>query len=233
MSLTNVADSTGRSVSYGYTSGDLTSFIDAAGKTNTYTYDANHQVIATLDALGRLVVTNAYDGFGHVTTQFTQDDTNKTWRIFASGFQTVEVDPAGGQSVFTYDTKSRLIASQDALGNAIQTVYDGQDHVVMTVSPLLETNRFVYDANNNIILSVDPLGFTNQYIYDSQNNLTRTIDARGHTNSFGYNTQFSLSGQTNATGDFVNYAYNSDAQRFTLAPIRSGRPPAATIHTGN
>jgi YD repeat-containing protein len=69
--LTNVADSAGRSVSYGYTGGNMTSFTDAEGKTNGYTYDANHQVVATLDALGRLVVTNVYDGFGHVTTQLT------------------------------------------------------------------------------------------------------------------------------------------------------------------
>jgi YD repeat-containing protein len=94
--LTNVADSAGRSVSYGYTGGNMTSFTDAEGKTNGYTYDANHQVVATLDALGRLVVTNAYDGFGHVTTQLTQGDPNKTWQIYASGYYTVEVDPAGG-----------------------------------------------------------------------------------------------------------------------------------------
>ncbi len=69
--LTNVADSTGRSVSYRYTSGDLTSFTDAEGKTNGYAYDTNHEAIATFDALGRLIVTNVYDGFGHVTTQLT------------------------------------------------------------------------------------------------------------------------------------------------------------------
>ena len=189
--LTNVADSAGRSVSYGYTGADLTSFTDAEGKTNGYIYDTNHQAIATFDALGRLVVTNVYDGFGHVTTQLTQGDTNKTWQIYASGYYTVEVDPAGGQQVFTYDNKSRLIVSQDALGKVTQTAYDGQDHVVQTVSPLGETNQFIYDGNNNLTATIDPLGYSNQFFYDSQNNLYRSLDKRGNPSTFGYNAYFS------------------------------------------
>ena len=109
--------------------------------------------MATLDALGQLVVSNVYDGFGHVMTQYTQGDTNKTWQIYWSGWQTVEQDPAGGKRQFFYDDKSRLIGQQDALGNAQPDFYDGQDHVVMTVSPLNETNEFVYDGNHNLILT--------------------------------------------------------------------------------
>ncbi|HXI69558.1 MAG TPA: RHS repeat-associated core domain-containing protein [Verrucomicrobiae bacterium] len=214
--LTSVSDGT-RSVSYEYTSGDLTSFTDAEGKTSTYAYDANHQITATFDALSRLVITNSYDAYGHITTQLTQGNTNSTWQVFASGYDTVEVDPAGDQRQFSYDDKSRETSFQDALGNVTQMVYDGQDHVVLTISPLNETNRTIYDGNNNLIASVDPLGFTNQFIYDSQNNLTRSIDARGNPTTYGYNAQFSLIGQTNGAGDFVNYNFNSDGTLHTRA----------------
>ena len=208
--LTNVADSTGRSVSYGHTGADLTSFTDAAGKTCSYTYDTNHEVIATLDALSRLVITNIYDGFGHITTQLTQGQTNKTWQVFASGYYTVEVDPAGDQRAFTYDNQSRLIASQDALGNVTQMVYDGQDHVVQTVSPLNETNQFIYDGTNNLIETIDPLGFSNTYVFDLQNNLITSTDARTNSSHFGYNAQFSLTGFTNGAGNAITNSYNSD-----------------------
>jgi len=205
--LTSVADSTGRSVSYAYTNGDLTSYMDPEQKPTTYLYDTNHELTATLDALGRLVETNYYDGSGHITTQSTQGDTNKTWQIFASGYQTVEIDPAGDQRVFTYDAKSRLIAFQDGMGNVSQTVYDGQDHVIQTVSPLGEINQFIYDNNNNLVETVDPLGFSNVFTFDSQSRLMASTDGRGNTSHFGYNAQFSLTGSTNGNGDYTTMAY--------------------------
>ena len=208
--LTSVADSAGRSVSYAYTGGDLTSYTDPELKQYTYGYDTNHQIIATYDALGRLVVTNSYDGLGHITTQLTQGDTNKTWQVFASGSDTVEIDPAGGQQVLAYDSKSRLIASQDGVGNVTRMVYDGQDHVLQTISPLGETNQFIYDGRNNLVETIDPLGYSNAFTFDSNNNLVASTDARGNPSHFGYNAQFSLTGSTNGAGDWVSYAYNSD-----------------------
>jgi RHS repeat-associated protein len=212
--LTSVSDGT-RTINYGYgttysAQGDLISFTDAESKTTTYTYDTNHQITATLDGLSRLVVSNLYDSQGHITTQYTQGDTNKTWQIFWSGWQTAEQDPAGSQRIFFYDDQARLIGVQDQLLHLTQTLYDGQNHLTMTVSPLNETNQYIYDSNNNLTYSVDPLGFTNQYLYDNQNNLVKTIDPRGNISTFGYNSQFSLTGQTNGAGDFVTSAYNSD-----------------------
>src|SRR6266540_314500 len=80
--LTSVSDGTGRSVSYGYTTnynaqGDLTSITDPEQKTRTFVYDTNHQLVVTKDALNQIVVSNVYDGFGRVMTQYTQGDTNK------------------------------------------------------------------------------------------------------------------------------------------------------------
>jgi RHS repeat-associated protein len=213
--LTTVADSAGRSISYGYSNGDLTSYTDPEQKTTTYAYDATNELIATFDALNNLVESNFYDGFGHITTQLTQGATNKTWQIFASGYYTLEVDPAGDQRVFTYDAQSRLIASQDALGNVTQYFYDGQNHVTNTVSPLNETNQFIYDGNNNLIATVDPLGFTNLLIYDANNNLVDSIDPLGHSNTFGYNSQFSLTGSTNGNGDWTVSTFNTNGTLHT------------------
>lgn len=218
--LTSISDNTGRTVTYGYSpayssQGDLTSVTDLENKTNGYAYDTNHQITATYDGLGRLVVSNVYDGLGHVATQYTQGDTNKTWQIYWSGWQSVEKDPAGSRRVFTYDDKTRPISAMDALGNVSQTAYDGQDHVTTTVSPLLETNTFIYDWNNNLIFKIDPLGFTNQFLYDNQTNLVQAIDPLHHTNFFGYNAQFSLNGTTNGAGDWLSYVYNADGTLYS------------------
>ena len=221
--LTSVSDGT-RTVSYAYSTtynpqGDLASFTDAEGKATTYSYDTNHQITATIDAQSRLVVSNLYDSQGHVTTQYTQGDTNKTWKIFWSGWQSIEQDPAGSQRVFSYDDQGRLFSLRDQLGNLAQTFYDGQNHVVTSISPLNETNRFIFDGNNNLLYSIDPLGFTNQFVYDNQNNLTRSIDPLGNPSTFGYNNSFSLTGQTNGAGDWVNYTYNGDGTLHTRVDV--------------
>jgi RHS repeat-associated protein len=213
--LTSVADSTGRSVSYGYTNGDLTSYTDPEQKPTSYAYDTNNELVATFDALGRLVESNYYDGFGHIATQLTQGDTNKTWQIYASGYYTVEVDPAGDQRVFTYDNKSRLVAYQDGMGNVTQTVYDGQDHVIETISPLGETTQFIYDGNNNLVETIDPLGFSNTYVFDSNNNLITSIDKRGLPSHFGYNAHFSLTGVTNGNGDWTVFVFNPNGTLYS------------------
>lgn len=217
--LASVSDGT-RTVKYGYsttynTNGDLTSFTDADGNTNTYVYDTNHQIIATLDALNRLVVTNIYDTQGHVTTQYIEGDTNKMWQIFWSGWQTTEFDPGGGEQDYLFDDHGRLVAQIDALGHETQSFYDGQNHVTNTVSALNETNQFIYDGNNNLIETIDSLGFSNVFLYDSQNNLIHTIDARQNSNSFGYNTNFSLVACTNGAGDWVTNNFDSSTGLLT------------------
>ena len=220
--ITKVTDNAGRFVTYGYltnTDGnlDMVYASDPDSNTNWFTYDTNHQIVATADALGRLVVTNIYDGFGHVTTQYTQGNINKTWQIFWTGWETVSQDPAGGRHCYFYDDKSRQTGEQDELGNLSQKFYDGQDHVVLNVSPLNEVSQFVYDGSNNLVQSIDPLGFTNQLFYDGQNNLVRSLDPLGNASTFGYDGQFRLTGSTNGANDWVNYTYNSDGTLHTRA----------------
>lgn len=234
LSLNSVSDSAGRSVSYGYTLNttdsnlDLTSITDPESKTSTYVYNTDHALKATINAASQLVTTNIYDGSfaGRVTTQFAQGNTNKTWQVFWSGWETVLEDPAGSKQRYFYDDSSRLIGFQDALGNLSQTFFDGQDHLVMTVSPLNETNQFIYDGHHNLTNSIDPLGFTNQFIYDANNNMLQLIDARGNSDKFGYNSQFSLTGMTNGNGDWVNLAYNSDGT------LNTRTDPGGTVQYG-
>ncbi len=202
-------------VGYGYVSNslghfNLVSVTDQEQKTSSFIYDTNSQIVSVKDELNQVVVSNIYDGFGRVVTQFVQGDTNKTWQLYWSDWETVAQDPAGGKHRYFYDDKSRRTAEQDALGNVHRTYYDGQDHVVKTVTPLNETNRFEFDGRHNLVRSIDPLNFTNRMIYDALDRLSAQVDARGNTNRFGYNNQHSLTGQTNAVGDWVSFNYNSD-----------------------
>jgi YD repeat-containing protein len=211
--LASVSDGT-RTVSYGYANsfslqGDLTNFTDARGNLTTYQYDTNHDIVTTIDAQSRLVVSNVYNTQGVLKSQYVEGNASKMWLIDWSGYTTTEFDPAGNQQSYFYDNMGRLVATEDALGNLSQTVYDGQNHVVETISPLNEITFNYYDGNNNLTNVVDPLGYTNQYFYDGNNNLIKSVDPRSNATTCGYNSEFSLTGLTNGAGDYVNYAYNT------------------------
>jgi len=219
--LTSVTDNTSpaRTVAYGYTGSgnqfDLTSVTDAEGKTCTFLYDTNHQILATKDALNRVVVSNAYDGFGRVIEQYSQGDPNQTWRLYWSGYRNTEEDPAGGRTQYFYDGKHRLIHKLDALNHWTDFYYDGQDHVIAAFSHLIAGTVYFYNDRHNLLRSIDPLGFTNHYFFDAQDRLITTVDARGNTNRFGYNAKHQLTGSTNGAGNWTTFAYHATDGRLT------------------
>jgi RHS repeat-associated protein len=216
--LSSVSDGT-RTVSFGHTTVggtlDLTSVTDPESKTRTFRYDTNHQMIATINGANQVVTSNRYDGFGRVIEQYSQGDTNQTWRLYWSGPVNVEEDPTGARKRYSFDHKHRPTSTEDALGHVSQAFYDGQDHVTATVSPLNETNRFEYDGRHNVLRSIDPLNFTNSFFHDSQDRRIRNVDARGSTNWFGYNAQHRLVGTTNGAGDWMTFTYNADGTMAT------------------
>jgi YD repeat-containing protein len=60
---------TGSSVSFGYTSGDMTVFTDPEGKIWTYHYNTDHRMDSLKDPDGRIIAENDYDSAGRVATQ--------------------------------------------------------------------------------------------------------------------------------------------------------------------
>lgn len=176
----------------------------------------SHQIVATVNAASQMVTSNRYDTFGRVIEQYSQGDTNQTWRLYWGDFVTVEEDPTGARKRYFYDDKHRLITLQDALGHFTDSFYDGQDHVWQTVSHLFETNTFWYDGRHNLETTRDPLGEYNDFFYDAQDRMIYHVDELLRTNRFGYNSKHQIVGSTNAVGDWVTYTYNaSDGTKAT------------------
>jgi YD repeat-containing protein len=65
--LTGISLPDGRSVSYGYTSGSLTSYTDPAARTWTYTYDAHNWLEKEIDPLSHTIFRNVYADDGRVS----------------------------------------------------------------------------------------------------------------------------------------------------------------------
>ena len=111
--ISSVSDGT-RSVSYGYSSGNLTSFIDALGQSTTFAYDTS----GSQDTAGHLTqvfypsnpsnafVTNFYDSLGRVRQQ--KDANGNLTQAFFAGARTEIDDPVGNRHVWYNDSRGNV-----------------------------------------------------------------------------------------------------------------------------
>ena len=92
----------GRSVSYAYTNGRLSSVTDVTGKTWTYTYEAHGLLEKETDPLGHTVFRNVYSDYGRVLEQY---------------------DALNNKTSFAWDAATQTTTATDARGNTWKDVY--------------------------------------------------------------------------------------------------------------
>ena len=186
-----------RTVSYGYTSGLLTSVTDVRGGTWAYAYDAGQRLTTVADPDGdaRRVVT--YDGSGRVTrsqslggprrhdTLFAYAPgvtmyeplsdvngvaTRSTWTDeYAGHVVQRRTMPGGGSTAFAWDASLQLLALRDVRGTVQQFRYNAAGDLTGTKSPI--------DATTSAIVAMT---------YDAAHHMLSQTDANGQTTRFTY-----------------------------------------------
>jgi len=96
-------------VTYGYTSGDLTSVTNAIGQTTTFVYDSSNQLTDEYDPRGGHVHT-VYDATHRVTSQTDAMSRTTTWNWSTPG-DTVITTPNGNVITDVFDSAVRLTSS--------------------------------------------------------------------------------------------------------------------------
>ena len=207
--LTAVADSSGRSVFYGYSAGNLMSCTDAESKVWTYVYDSNHWMRALANPLAEITATNTYDALGMVVTQ--KNAASNSWAFFVvPGWRSVEQDPYGGRTTYTFDEQGRQLSSEDALGNRRSKAYDGQGHTTNAVDPRGYQTRYQYDANHNLTNIVDALTNSTAFTYDSQHRLVSVRDVLGNITRYGYDAEHHVTNVVDALTNQTATIYRAD-----------------------
>lgn len=194
--LTSVQDSYGRTVNYGYTSGNLTSYTDADNNPWQYGYGAGLGLLTTLtDPLSQTYITNSYDSQGKATTQVAlrQSNQSASYKALVNDYRSEEFGPYGDAAVYFYDRKSRTAMTGRSLSgstnvdNRTSMTYDGQDHTTQSTDPDNYTTNYTYDGNNNLIQTTDPLNNPTVDAYDpSLSRLTGITDPLNHTVNYPY-----------------------------------------------
>lgn len=212
--VSNVADETGRSVSFGYdANNNLTSSVDPLQFTTSYAYDGNGRLTQVFYP-GRPstpFLTNAYDAIGRVNKQ--ADAYGNISTFYLAGSRTEFIDALGNRHV-TYQTpRGRITKDASVLSNSVGNVfsdtpqqngllnvttntYDGFDRLVLTTAPEGGKTAYVYDPSGNVLSTTatpkpgSPLSpQVTSYLYDTKfGKPIRVTDPRGLVTSMGYDT---------------------------------------------
>ncbi|MDH4455803.1 MAG: DUF6531 domain-containing protein, partial [Verrucomicrobiota bacterium] len=211
--LTRVSDSTGRNVTYHQDASGkkLESMTDVESKTTYYDTDANFRVWRHRDHDNRIITENVFDSQDRVIEQKAMGDATRLWKLYYTGYATIEQDPAGGRREFLWDEKRRLVAQVDQMNRKNSFTYDGQDHRLRTKLPLGQVSASVYDAFHNVTsvtvatteaaLVVPASRRVTQLFYDpATQHLDYTIDPRNKTSQVRYNAYHKLDQAISAEG---------------------------------
>jgi YD repeat-containing protein len=197
--IQSVSDGTGRSVDFTYSAaGDMVTAQDVEDRDWKYEYNAEHLITRLRDHDNRIITENTYDSLGRVAEQRSMGDALRLWKLYYSGFNSIEEDPLGGKRRFYYDDRGRPIGMRDALGNSDGRAYDGQDHIVVSLTAKQELSSAVYNADQNLVQETDAAGKMVDYFYDAQLRLQRVNDKRGYDTLYTYTPQHRISTITDA-----------------------------------
>ncbi|MFK7805368.1 MAG: PKD domain-containing protein, partial [Anaerolineae bacterium] len=192
----SMTDPLGRTATYSYTDGYMTSATDFRGFTTVYSYTAPVDgQVGLLDTIfdpdGNIIVDNNYDESGRVTWQ--EDALGKrTSFIYAPGTisgttQTTIIDPRLNPVIETYNEIGALVSREDALGQISTYEYDEDYNLVEVVDRNGQQTAYDWtDCNCNVSQIIDSLGFTMDVTYNEQKEITSIKDKRNATTTIEY-----------------------------------------------
>jgi RHS repeat-associated protein len=188
------------------TAGHLQAILDRNGQGLHMTDDAAGNLTRITDSAGR-VITFGYDPGTTLITSVTLPDGRSVHYGYTSGLLTTVTDPAGGKTIYSYDSADRLTSIVDPNGHTrVSNVYGAGGRVTAQTDALGHTSTFAWNpatststmtdarggtwqdiySNNVLAARIDPLGDKTTYTYDGDLNLTSVTDANGNTTSYTY-----------------------------------------------
>jgi RHS repeat-associated protein len=197
-----------RTVSYGYSSGVLTSYTDPNGHTWIYNYGSGG-LSGVIDPTGAQRLSVSYNN-GRVC-----------WAA-QRGSQARFNDRYNWNSVQGLATRSALVQTPDGLerGDYIDQYVKGA--LVSQTSPDGATNTFSYDSQFDPTVTQDPLNRLESVTYDTAGDiLTQSLPFTSSANAvtkFVYNAAHQVVAQSDANGNVTTYTYSGAYLTRTTPP---------------
>ncbi|MGB3005900.1 MAG: RHS repeat-associated core domain-containing protein [Chitinophagaceae bacterium] len=202
--ITKMEEPKGNYINFNYTDTLLTSLVNTAGQSISFTYNGTGHLATVVDAIAAptRTYTYSYDGNGNLK-EIT--------------------DPMGGKNKYTYLVNGPMKTITDKNNNTVDIIYFND----FSVSELIGCNKrvsFSYDTATNNTIVTDHLTTGNnqatKYGYKKTGGQTWLSSISG--NCCGYNMSFEFDDngnkikETDANGNIYNYTYDARGNMLTM-----------------
>ena len=209
--LESIKDTNGNTITFG-----PNGIIHSAGKSVTFTRDAQGRITTITDPLGNTIQFE-YDYYGDLVSVTDQEGYTTRFTYNSNHGLIGIIDPRGIMPARTeYDDEGRVIAHIDAEGNRIEYTHNIGTRQEVVKDRLGHITVYEYDDDGNIVQKTDPLGGVTRYTYDARGNKLSETDPLGNTVTYTYDSKDNLLSRTDALGNRVEYTYNSRGQVLTI-----------------
>ncbi len=200
----------------------MTVATDPLLNTVTNTYDANSNVISTVEHELPEVSGPAVN----TTTTFTYDDLDRlTTQVLQQG------DPLSQTTTYAYDSRSNVVRTTDAKGSVSTFTYDGLSRQTrMDADPSI-TILQAWDDNSRLASQTDDNNHTSIYSYDALNRLTSTLYADATTSSQTYDANDNVLTAMDQNGSVVTNVYDDENRLTSRAIVRAPGVLGTTAET--
>jgi len=228
-------DPVGRTVGYGYTGDQLTTFTNGAGGNTTYAYDTGGRISAvTVPGQQRTELT--YDDSNRVLTLTRKEATwgDSVWRFAYTAFdrsngvpatKTTVTDPNGHNSVYTSDGRGRIGDATDARGKKRSSTFTANDDTATS------TGATAGSAGGQVTTNTYDATGTSAGAASWNLSASRLPTGAGISNTYGTGTRlYDVMSSTDARGNATTYAYDSAGNQTTTT---TGGVTIKNLYQGN
>ena len=211
--VSNILLPNATNLSYTYNSNrELIKFTDAAGNSETYSYDNLGRMVSITDRNGNTLAQNTYDSQNRVTTQY---DALGKLREFSYSQNKTTLIYDGKVESYEYDHNSRLTNETYGDGSSIKRTYDERNNLIEEKNESGNSKYYTYDNKNNLTKTIDYNGDVTEYFYDTKNNLIKKNYPNLETETYTYDSNNKVISYTNQKNETEYYAYNNNGEKIS------------------
>ncbi len=203
-------------------------FGTASATTNTFTYNAEGQLLSKTDGNGHKT-TYGYDEHGNLTSETDAAEDQRKWTYNEAHEVLTETTPEGEKTTITRDGNGNPeIVSRPAPEEETQTStleYGPHGELEGVTDPLERTTSFEYNANGDLKAEINPEGDKQTWAYNEDSRVTSMVSPRGNeegAEAAKFRTTVERNAQDRPTevisplGNATKYTYDANGNPQTL-----------------
>jgi RHS repeat-associated protein len=224
-------DELGRTTSYTYDADDNvlseTKYLDANTPVQTnYTYNSFGEPKTVTDPLGNKIY-NEYDANGNLTSVTTpKPDANTSASVTHFGYDpkgqlTLITDPLGHHTTIAYYPTGLINTISDDQGNTTTYEYDLRGNRTRVIDALQNSTKFDYDIGNRLTQITYQDQTYVSFGYDLRGRRTSVTDQNHKTTTYGYDDADRLTDVYDPAQNHTSYSYDTESNLLSITDAAS------------